>query len=275
MIRIVSWYSCGAASTVATKLALIDHDVIINNCEVVEEHPDNTRFLQDCSEWFGKKINIMGNDDYGRSIHKVFEKKKYICGTAGAPCTNVLKKQLRIDTQQPNDVQVFGYTVEEQDRVDRFIDANNEVNIITPLIDRGLTKKDCLAIVADAGIELPEMYQLGYKNNNCRGCVKASSPRYWKKIEQDFPVDFKKMSDQENNIGASICKIDLKTVAKRYPEKYEELGRPATTSESGGATYWRPRLTELPEDIEPMDDTVDIQCGIFCEMAEQDIKGEQ
>ena len=273
MDRIVSWFSCGAASAVATKLVLIDNDVTINYCEVEEEHPDNERFLKDCENWFGQKINIMGADEYQRSIHKVFEKKRYLCGVGGAPCTKALKKQLRLDTQLANDIQVFGYTVEEQHRVDRFIDANNEVHIITPLIDRGLTKQDCLAMIVDANIDLPEMYLLGYKNNNCRGCVKASSPKYWAKIKQDFKPEFDRMVRQEENIGASICKIDLKTVKKRYPEKYNELGEPAVKNETGGATYWRPRLSELPSDIEPMDDTVDIQCGIFCQIAEGEYNG--
>ena len=269
-MRVISWFSCGAASAVATKLALIDNNVIVNYCQVKEEHPDNMRFLRDCEDWFGLKINIMGNDEYNRSIHAVFDKKKYICGTAGAPCTKALKKQLRLDTQLHDDIQIFGYTVEEQSRVNSFIDANNEVNIITPLIDKGLTKQDCLAMIVDAGIELPEMYKLGYKNNNCRGCVKASSARYWKKIQIDFPAEFDAMNEKEKIIGAKICKIDMKTVAKRYPSKYKELGRPPLVNEKGGATYWRPRLDELPDDIKPMDDTVDIQCGIFCELAEKE-----
>ncbi len=270
MNRIVSWFSCGAASAVATKLALVDNDVIINYCEVVEEHPDNKRSLKDCEQWFGQKINIMGADEYGRSIHKVIEKKKYICGVAGAPCTNALKKQLRINTQLPDDIQVFGYTIEEQNRVDRFIDANNDVQIITPLIEKGLNKSDCLAMIQDAGIELPEMYKLGYKNNNCRGCVKSSSVNYWAKIKIDFRDNWERMNEKEKLIGASICKIDMKTVKKKYPEIYKDIGCPNVISDTGGSVYWRPRLDEIPGDVLPMDNNVDIQCGIFCEMAKGD-----
>jgi len=276
-MRVVSWYSCGAASAVATKLALLENDVVINYCEVKEEHPDNKRFLKDCEEWFCQKINIMGNDKYDRSIHNVFTAKKYICGVGGAPCTRALKKQIRLDTQIEGDVQVFGYTAEEQNRVDRFIDANNEVNILTPLIDRGLTKSDCLAMIQDAGIELPEMYKLGYKNNNCRGCVKASSMSYWAKIAVDFNEDFNKMAEKEEAIGASICKMDMTSVKKQFPDVYKKLGMPPlkkindkTGKES--PNYWRPRLAEIPKGVKPFDDTVDIQCGIFCEMAEKEYK---
>ena len=246
MSRTVSWFSCGAASAVATKLALNDNpDVIIAYCEVKEEHPDNKRFLKDCEKWFGKEILIMGNDKYKRSIDDVFTKRKYLAGIAGAPCTMLLKKEVRREFELPGDIQIFGYTVEEQRRVDRFIDANNEVDIRTPLIDSGLTKQDCLALIERAGIELPEMYKLGYKNNNCMGCVKANSPAYWKKIAIDFPERFEIMKGFEESTGAHICKTTI-----------------------NGKADVRIKLTELPDHIKPMDNTEDIQCGIFCLMAD-------
>ena len=176
MTRTVSWFSCGAASAVATKLALLESDVTIAYCEVKEEHPDNKRFLKDCEEWFGQEIVILGNDKYDRSIYSVFDKTRWLAGHAGARCTLELKKNVRKKFELPTDRQVFGYTVEEQNRVDRFIDANAEVDIWPILIEKGLNKQDCLAIIQNAGIDLPVMYSLGYKNNNCMGCVKAQSP---------------------------------------------------------------------------------------------------
>ena len=96
----------------------------------------------------------------------------------------------------PNDRQIFGYTAEEQDRVDRFIDANNDVNLWSILIDKGLNKSDCLAMIDRAGIELPAMYSLGYQNNNCIGCVKGGLG-YWNKIRNDFPEQFNQMAEIE------------------------------------------------------------------------------
>jgi len=271
--RIVSWYSHGVASAVATKLAIAEgNPVTIVNCEIKEEHPDNKRFLKDCEEWFGQEIIVLGNDKYKRSIYEVFEKTRYLSGPAGARCTGELKKSIRKEFQLPNDIQVFGYTAEEQHRVDRFIDTNNEVEIITPLIDKGLTKQDCLAMIENAGIELPAMYKLGYKNNNCIGCAKASSPEYWRLVEQTHPEMFKKMNKMEKHLGRTVCKIDLKTVAKRYPDIYESLGSPSVESEAGGSKYWRPTLDLLPKDIKPMDNTIDIQCGIFCHIAENEYR---
>ena len=176
-MRIVCWFSCGAASAVATKLAIAENagklPLIIAYTEVAEEHPDNKRFLHECEAWFGQEIQILRNEKYQGSIFNVFEKNRYIVGIAGAPCTKFLKKEVRQKFEQLTDRQVFGYTAEEQHRLDRFIDANNDVDIWTPLIDKGLSKEDCLAMLQNANIELPEMYRLGYHNNNCIGCVKG------------------------------------------------------------------------------------------------------
>ena len=140
-MRIVCWFSCGAASAVATKLAIAENagklPLIIAYTEVSEEHQDNKRFLKDCETWFGQKIQILRNDFYEGSIYRVFE-KNYIRTPKGAPCTRALKKQVRQRFEEATDRQVFGYTAEEQARLDRFIDANNDVNIWTPLIDKGL-----------------------------------------------------------------------------------------------------------------------------------------
>lgn len=47
--RIISWFSCGAASAVASKLAIQEHgEVEVIYQETHSEHPDNERFLVDC-----------------------------------------------------------------------------------------------------------------------------------------------------------------------------------------------------------------------------------
>lgn len=267
MSRTVSWFSCGAASAVATKIALSQGPVTIAYCRVEEEHPDNARFLSDCQDWFGQEIIILCNEKYDCSIYSVFEKTRYLVGPSGARCTKELKKAVREAHQRHDDNHIFGYTIDEIDRVNDFIDANNDINIIAPLVDAGLTKADCLAMVQDAGIELPAMYKLGYQNNNCRGCVKASSPNYWRKIDTDFPEFFQQMNAHEKMLGRAVCKIGMPTVAKNWPEVYEQLGRPMLLNPRGNPIYWRPQLHELPKDIIAMDNEPDIQCGIFCEIA--------
>ena len=53
--------------------------------------------------------------------------------------------------------------------------AASEFGVSFPLIERGLTKENCHAIAAELGIKRPAMYDLGYSNNNCIGCVKGGA----------------------------------------------------------------------------------------------------
>jgi len=66
----------------------------------------------------------------------------------------------------------------------------------------GLTKEMCAGLLLKNGIELPEMYKLGYSNNNCIGCVKGGKG-YWNKIKTDFPPVFKRMAELERKVGYS------------------------------------------------------------------------
>ncbi|MEY4952374.1 MAG: Verrucomicrobia phage, partial [Pseudomonadota bacterium] len=175
MNRIVCWFSCGAASAVATKLAITENagrrPIVVAYTEVVNEHPDNKRFLKDCERWFGQEIVILQNEKYQGDIMQVFRKERFISGPKGAPCTRLLKRWPRIMFEDETDTQVFGFTSEEAGRAARFSASNDYMDLSTPLIDRGMAKADCQALLWAEGIKLPAMYDLGYRNNNCIGCV--------------------------------------------------------------------------------------------------------
>jgi len=193
-LRILIWFSCGDASAVAAKLALEKYkgyETHILYCDTGGEHEDNKRFLQECEGWYSHKIEILKSEKYADHFD-VFEKTKYIAGIAGARCTTELKKVLRFAYQEIDDIQVFGYTVEERNRAKRFNLSFPEVITDFILIEQGLKKEHCHAIVESAGIEIPAMYKLGYDNNNCIGCPKGGAG-YWNKIRVDFPEVFLRM----------------------------------------------------------------------------------
>ena len=207
MSRVVCWFSCGAASAVATKLALDKYGperVVIAYCDTRSEHPDNERFMADCESWFGKEILRLTSDKY-RDIWDVFRKTRYLVGPKGARCTIELKKVLRHQFEEPGDIQVFGYDPSERSRADRFRRNNPELILETPLIDHDVSKAACFDIIRRAGIELPMMYRLGYKNNNCIGCVKGGAG-YWNAIRRDFPEVFDRMAKVERELGAAMNK---------------------------------------------------------------------
>ena len=245
--RIVCWFSCGAASAVATKLAIAENagrlPIVVARCVVREEHTDNDRFAADCEKWFGVPVLNLIADKYDGSIYEVFKRRGYISGVKGAPCTLLLKKEVRQRFELPTDRHVFGYCAEEQGRWDDFLAANN-INAVSPLMDRGVEHKDCLAMVQDAGIRLPTMYQLGYKHNNCIGCCKATGQGYWNKIRQDFPEAFDRMAEESRRLGVKLIRIE-------------------------GV---RSSLDELQPGTGNYQDEPEIQCGIFCEMAKHELE---
>jgi hypothetical protein len=203
--RTIGWFSCGAASAVAVKLTGA-HPVY---CETGAEHPDNARFLADCERWFGRPVERLRSQQYS-DTWDVWTKRRYLAGIDGAPCTVALKVIPRLEFQRANDIHVFGYTADAADveRADRLRANYPELTIITPLIYRGLMKTACLDIVQRAGIALPPMYAMGFQNNNCIPCVKATSPAYWALIRKSFPDQFARMAMLSRDLDVRLCRID-------------------------------------------------------------------
>lgn len=52
------------------------------------------------------------------------------------------------------------------------------------------------------GLKRPIMYDMGYRNNNCVGCIRGGMG-YWNKIRVDFPEVFARRAKQEREIGHS------------------------------------------------------------------------
>lgn len=170
--RTISWFSCGAASAVATKFYPLAQPVY---CETGSEHPDNGRFMKDCEKWFGRSITLLRSDKYA-DTWGCWEDGQYLAGNAGAPCTLALKVQPRLAFQKPDDIHVFGYTADAADinRAGRLKANYPELTVQLPLIERGLTKAACLDLLVRAGLKPPAPYALGFSTSNCLPCVKDS-----------------------------------------------------------------------------------------------------
>lgn len=246
--KIAVWFSCGAASAVAAKIAIekygVENEVIVLNNYIEEEDEDNQRFLKDVEEWLRIKIQRVLNPKYPScSCVDVWNRHKYMGGISGAPCTTELKKRARQIWEKENrpDYNVLGFTSEEFRRHNNFI-MSEQSNLLPLLIDAGISKSDCYKMIMDAGIELPRIYKMGYPNANCIGCVKATSPTYWNHVRKVHPVIFKKRAEQSREIGAKLVRV--KGVRMFLDElDADAVGRPMKN--------------------------MDFECGIFCEEPEQ------
>ncbi len=198
----VCWISAGVSSFVAGYLAKdVDEYIYI---DIENQHPDTMRFIKDCEKVLGKEIQVL-RSPY-RNIQTVIKQFGYINGPYGAKCTQVLKKRVRKEWEDAHKdfeiTYVWGFDLDEKHRAERLNESMPEFNHEYPLIDRNLTKQDAHAILDRMGIKRPVMYDLGYSNNNCIGCVKGGMG-YWNKIRVDFPEVFDRMAKLEREVGHS------------------------------------------------------------------------
>jgi len=238
---IAVWFSCGAASAVAAKrtLELYPNCIVrIINTPIAEEDVDNLRFKADVQKWLGVEIETATNSKWpSNSAVDVWEKRQYMAGVAGAPCTKELKREARWSWEAANhhDWLVLGFTYDEQDRAHDFQKTERN-NFLPVLVNEKLTKSDCFKIITDAGLKLPRSYDF-FDNANCVGCVKSNSPAYWAMVRREYPDVFQQRSEQSRQIGARLLKVK-KT---------------------------RLFLDELPAHTKPRKVKSLFDCGLFCE----------
>ena len=205
----IAWWSGGITSAVACRLAFEMYtNVRLVYIETGSHHPDTNRFKSDCEKWYGQSIEVWQSSKYS-SHFDVIRKDRFINGPFGARCTRVLKKDIResVEKEVGFKNQVYGFELErlQINRAIRWQEQYPHTYPLFPLIEKRLSKNECAGIVQTAGITIPEMYKLGYNNNNCVGCVKGGKG-YWNKIRKDFPDIFKEMAGLEREIGATCLK---------------------------------------------------------------------
>jgi len=247
---LVILFSCGITSFIATILALEENrkrwhlPVYIIYTHVREEPADNLRFLEDAEKHFGQKVLIMMNEDFNGSIYEVFEKTGWLVGPGGARCTTELKWRVRKNFVSDNDIQVFGFNAGEEDRMDRFANGNNDINVSCPLICMRYTKENCITMAHDMGINIPESYGKGYTNANCVGCVKGQAG-YWNHVRKVDQKVFDKMAKVERVMDVAINK-----------------------SYAGDGKRKRVFLDELPVGAGRYESIAVPDCGVLCQMEE-------
>ena len=262
----VGWFSAGVDSAVACKLALDKGlPVVLYYIETGASHPDSIRFLHDCENWYGQKINIVQSRRYSSPFDCVVKEKMI---GAVKICTDKLKRSFYNSVAKeweqkgykviniigydytPHEVNVraFNYVGSAEERAIR-LKLERGMNHYFPLIEEKFDKQRCKNVLAAAGIKEPEMYSLGFKHNNCIGCIKAGKA-YWALIRKLFPDEFAKWAKLERKQGAAILK---KAVGK---------------NEEGKNIYGPDYLDEIPADY-PAHDKDPFACdGFFCTTAE-------
>ena len=230
----VCWISAGVSSFIAGYVIKDTVDEFIYT-HIDNQHPDSLRFIKDCEKVLGKKITIL-QSQY-KSVDNVIKTFGFINGPYGAKCTEILKKRVRKEWEygKKDLTYVWGFdcSKRERARAERTLQSMPKFKHEFPLIERNLTKEDCHGLLKQLGIKRPKMYDLGYRNNNCIGCVKGGMG-YWNKIRIDFPEVFKQRAEEERKVGHTCIK----------------------------GIY----LDELPPDAGRIEDEVMEDCSIMCQL---------
>lgn len=232
----VAWFSAGISSFVAAYLAKDVDKIIYTNID--DQHPDSMRFVKDVEKILNKEI-VITQSRYS-SVDNVIRAMGYIKAPYGAPCTNILKRRVRKEWERENSgrhTYVWGLDLTERDRAERLIENMPEYDHEFPLIDNFITKDDAHGMAMRLGIKRPKMYDMGYRNNNCIGCVKGGMG-YWNKIRRDFPEIFDLRAKRERELGFAILK------------------------DQNGPVF----LDELNPDRGRIEDEIIESCGIMCEI---------
>lgn len=201
----VCWFSTGISSFVACYISNNVDEIIYTH--VPNQHPDSLRFLHDCERILGRKITILQSTEY-RDVDDVIERTGFINGPYGAPCTQRLKRNVRKkwEKEHPGEhTYIWGFDRDERSRADRVVMSMPDYDHEFPLIEQNLSKEDAHGLAERLGLKRPVMYDLGYPNNNCIGCVKGGMG-YWNKIRKDFPDVFARRARQERMINHSCIR---------------------------------------------------------------------
>lgn len=244
MRRTLAWID-GANSAVMGKIMLSEiPDLIPVHCDMgASVDADSHRFIRDLESWYGREIVRIRSGTFA-DIDAVFEKRRYHSGFNGAPCTGEMKVAPRLNYQLPSDTHLWGYTADAPD-VARYGLLRENYPLLqqrSPLIERGLTKQATHAMLERAGIQRPRVYDLGFPNGNCVGCVKATSPNYWALVRKEFPEVFARRADQCRRFGSRLTRINDERIF----------------------------IDEIPADW-PTTQAIVPSCDFLCAIAEQDI----
>lgn len=206
---IICWWSGGATSAVSCNLAISLYGLA--RCRFIfidtkNESEDTYRFKLDCEDWYQSGIETIGRVGPGKEfarIQEVWEKYNSLNVANGAICSGTLKRDVRIKWEKENTYshQVFGFDISESKRALSLSLNYPDSRPVFPLLMYAYTKKDCIQMLSDAGIEIPEPYRMGFSNNNCfqTGCVQGGIG-YWKKIQRELPEKFQAMAEMEHKL---------------------------------------------------------------------------
>jgi 3'-phosphoadenosine 5'-phosphosulfate sulfotransferase (PAPS reductase)/FAD synthetase len=214
MARIIATISGGKASGYVAHWALQHYakdDVVLYFNDTGWGHPDLYRFLRDLSTHLNHPIT---EDSDGRDVELLAYDEHAIPNNRMPFCSVQLKAERLQKYCLDGDVLLFGIGADELHRAARIAEVYAEVarrrrinlGIRFPLIEERISSATIDQFYSDNGIEIPALYRLGFKHNNCGGGCVRSSKRQWVHLLRVQPETFAERERFEMEIGEHFGK---------------------------------------------------------------------
>jgi 3'-phosphoadenosine 5'-phosphosulfate sulfotransferase (PAPS reductase)/FAD synthetase len=212
---LVSW---GTAKRVVERHGAADLTLLFTDTRI--EDPDLYRFLEEAAaDVFRNMPARLVRLADGRTPWEVFRDRRMIGNTNADICSRILKRELADrwlkEHCDPADTVVYvGLDWTEEHRFDdgqgggaRHRYRANGWRAEAPLTERPyLDRRDLKAMLQQAGIRIPRLYELGFEHNNCGGfCIKAGQAHF-AHLLRTLPARYAWHEDKEEEIRVYLGK---------------------------------------------------------------------
>lgn len=175
------------------------------------EHPDLYRFVDDVEREAGIEITRLDND--GKTIWDIFETELAWTNSQSGGCLAAWHlKKMPLDAHalslsQPSELTIhIGFSIDEDDRIQRIRENNPEWNFDFPLCwERPLLRCDVLNELRKRDIAECSVYRDGYPHSNCLkwNCIKSGIGQ-WLGVLQDNRAGYLDAEEREQRVLARM-----------------------------------------------------------------------
>lgn len=233
----VVFFSGGAASYISAK-RIIDKfgrdNTTLLFADTNYEDPDLYRFISDAEKVLGMQVTRIED---GRNPWQVFHDVKFLGNSRVDPCSNILKRELMdnwLKENYPDPTGVVCWVGIDKFEEHRLLGSKDGkkpglAKRKLPYIYKSILlekpwpmKEDMLRELKDDGIEVPNLYKLGFSHNNCGGfCIKAGKAHYRLAFET-MPQRYLEWETREDAVRFHLGK-DVSILTDSKPV-YDESG---------------------------------------------------
>ena len=215
-VKHIVFYSGGIASYCTAKKVIQEQgpeNTVLLFTDTKYEHEDLYRFLDQTEKKLGVLITRIAE---GRTPWEVFRDVRFLGNSRIDPCSKVLKrdpakKWVRDNYPDPTSCCLYlGYAHDELHRLERSRKFWSPHQVESPLATmRSYTKNDMMMEVRLDGIEIPELYLLGFPHNNCGGfCIKAGQSHF-RLLLKTMPEKYAEVEAKEEEMRELLGDVSI------------------------------------------------------------------